>query len=291
MNQWVGRFVAKYFVALLLVKLLVIGALAYGAYWYYTQVQTRYTAYDAQVAELSSQLDAARKQNQELGGSLMAEKERNDAFENQISDITGTVGQLEKLSKTDPELLAKYSKVYFLNENFVPSGLTTIDSSFAQQEDKVLEFHREAYPFLKDMLEDARDDGVDLKVVSAFRSFGTQAGLKESYSVRYGSGANAFSADQGYSEHQLGTAVDVTVNGVGLATSFADTQEYQWLLDNAHRYGFILSYPKDNAFYIYEPWHWRFVGTNLARDLHRDGKYFYDLDQREIDEYLITLFD
>ena len=51
------------------------------------------------------------------------------------------------------------------------------------------------------------------------------------------------------------------------------------------------SYPENNTFYDFEPWHWRFVGTDLARDLRRDGVEFYEWDQRKIDEYLISIFD
>lgn len=271
---------------------LVLIGLGYGAYRYVQEVDARYAAYDAQITNLETELQAALKQNEELGGTLAAEKERNDAFENQIEDITGTVGTLEKLAKTDPELLAKYSKIYFLNENYVPSGLTTIDPAFTLNPDKPYEFHRDAYPFLEELLEDAQDDGIDLKVVSAFRSFGTQAGLKASYTTRFGSGANTFSADQGYSEHQLGTTVDFTTEEIGSSfVGFESTPAYAWLTENAHRYGFVLSYPENNTYYIYEPWHWRFVGEDLARDLHRDEVHFYDLDQRKLDEYLVTLFD
>jgi len=141
-------------------------------------------------------------------------------------------------------------------------------------------------------LGEAEADGINLWILSAYRSFGTQSSLKSGYKITYGSGANAFSADQGYSEHQLGTTVDFTTSGIGGGfTGFENTEAYQWLLDNAHRYGFTLSYPKGNAYYIFEPWHWRFVGTELARDLHGQDKGFYDLPQREIDEYLLNLFD
>jgi hypothetical protein len=52
-----------------------------------------------------------------------------------------------------------------------------------------------------------------------------------------------------------------------------------------------MSYPKGNEYYVYEPWHWRFVGKDLARYLHKRNKHFYDLEQRKIDEYIPTLFD
>jgi D-alanyl-D-alanine carboxypeptidase len=86
--------------------------------------------------------------------------------------------------------------------------------------------------------------------------------LKSQYRVTYGAGtANSFSADQGYSEHQLGTTVDFTTPKVGgTLTGFDKTDSYKWLQNNAYKYGFILSYPSSNGYYIFEPWHWRFVG-------------------------------
>ena len=63
------------------------------------------------------------------------------------------------------------------------------------------------------------------------------------------------------------------------------------MVRNAYKYGFTLSYPEENGYYIFEPWHWRFVGTDLADDLRRDNAHFYDWEQRKIDEYLISIFD
>jgi zinc D-Ala-D-Ala carboxypeptidase len=142
------------------------------------------------------------------------------------------------------------------------------------------------------MLDDALEDGHNIRVLSAFRSFDEQAAVKNQHTFVYGSGANAFSADQGYSEHQLGTTVDIVDTATGATSvSFATTNAYAWLQENAHQYGFVLSYPEGNQFYIFEPWHWRFVGRDLASDLHDDNKTFYDLDQRELDAYLVKIFD
>ena len=138
-----------------------------------------------------------------------------------------------------------------------------------------------------------RAEGIDISVLSGYRSFGTQASLKSQYSVTYGAGtSNKFSADQGYSEHQLGTTVDFTTKKTGEPlTGFDKTPAYEWLLQNAYRFGFILSYPKGNAYYVFEPWHWRFVGVYLATYLHDQNKYFYDMPKRDIDQYLINIFD
>jgi D-alanyl-D-alanine carboxypeptidase len=143
------------------------------------------------------------------------------------------------------------------------------------------------------MINSASSTGTRLYVYSAYRSFAEQKALKNSYSVTYGAGtANSFSADQGYSEHQLGTTVDVITPGLGgELDGFDKTAAFQWMINNAYRFGFVMSYPKGNSYYIYEPWHWRFVGIKLATELHNQNKNFYDLDQRTIDGYLVSIFD
>lgn len=227
-----------------------------------------------------------------LEDELEAEREKNGVFASQIGEIASTVGKLDKLSKTDKELLEKYSKVYFLNENYIPENLKEIPPDFIYEKSRQFKIHSKVFPYLEDMIKDAERGGVELKIISAYRSFGEQGALKNNYTVTYGSGANKFSADQGYSEHQLGTTVDLTTSKLGAAfTSFEESDGYEWLLQNAHKYGFILSYPDGNAYYQYEPWHWRFVGKALAKRLYEEKDHFYDLDQRYIDNYLISIFD
>lgn len=203
------------------------------------------------------------------------------------------VGTLDKLSKSDPQLLKKYSKVYFLNENYAPISLSTIGSGYTFNKAVVYQMHTDALYFLERLLEDSIMNGMDLLVISAYRSFATQVNIKSNNKVIYGAGtANQFSAEQGYSEHQLGTTIDFTTKTTGANFSkFETTKEFVWLQANAHKYGFILSYPKGNKYYVYEPWHWRFVGIELATRLHNEDKYFFDLDQKVIDEYLIKMFD
>jgi LAS superfamily LD-carboxypeptidase LdcB len=238
--------------------------------------------------ELSETED--ERDNFELNYNL--EKARMDSFAFQLGDIEGTVGTLEKLSQTDPELLKKYSRIYFLSENYVPESFIKIDSDYTYNPEKDYFIYAKIWHFLGDMMADLENDDIDIKIISAYRSFGEQAELKSSYLMIYGSGANSFSSDQGYSEHQLGTALDFTTPEIGASyTGFEETEAYQWLLENAYKYGFILSYPENNKYYQFEPWHWRFVGRALAEKLHQEGKNFYDIDQREIDQYLISFFD
>lgn len=283
---------------LMSVEGVVILALAIALFLSVSAYQAERLSKNNTVEELNSKLEekegdllTAQGEIEFLNEELDNEKERVDDLEDSFRKVTNTVEDLEKLSKTDKELLQKYSKVSFLNEHYIPTDLDDIDDEYTYG-GKELEIHEEVESFLDDLLEEAEDDDLELVVTSAFRSFGTQASLKSNYLVTYGSGANQFSADQGFSEHQLGTTVDFTTKDSGsLTISFENTEEFEWLEDNAYKYGFVLSYPRGNAYYQYEPWHWRFVGKDLARKLHRSDENFYDLDQREIDEYLLEIFD
>ncbi|MFZ2038727.1 MAG: D-alanyl-D-alanine carboxypeptidase family protein [Minisyncoccia bacterium] len=229
----------------------------------------------------------------ELAQRLQEQQSQNEDIQSNLEDISGTVGTLEKLSKTDKELLQKYSKVYFLSDNYVPMSLDTIDERYLSDPNKELKFHASALSFLERMVRRASNDDITLKIASAYRSFGEQSSLKDAYLVSYGTGANRFSADQGYSEHQLGTTVDIATDSVDtkLVIKFETTPAFKWLTENAYRYGFVLSYPKGNIYYQYEPWHWRFVGVELATELHDLGINFSDMEQREIDKYLVNIFD
>jgi len=245
-----------------------------------------------ELATTTAQRDSIGMQYNEVAEKYNLEKTRVDDLSSQIGQIKGSVDTLEKLKATDEELLKKYSKVSFLNENYVPESFAAIDPEYGYNPDGNYLVHSKVLPILETMIATAKADGIDLKVISAYRSFGEQSSLKSSYKMVYGTGANKFSADQGYSEHQLGTTIDLTDLKVGASfAGFEKSTAYLWLLDNAYAYGFIISYPKDNTYYQFEPWHWRFVGRALAQKLHDENKNFYDLDQREIDQYLISFFD
>jgi len=307
MKQVINKYVDKYvrdqnklpktFVVVLVVAVLVfIGSfsfLLYEIFSFKRETATSTQILFERVTKLESDLATTTLVSNELSAILSAEQIKSASLQDSISDISGTVGNLEKLSKTDKELLQKYSRVYFLSDNYIPMELDLIDSKYLFDATKKIEFHASALNYLYRMLRRAVSDDVDLKIVSGYRSFGTQSALKTGYLTTYGSGANQFSADQGYSEHQLGTAVDLTVGGLtpALSISFENTPAYTWLTKNAYKYGFVLSYPRNNIYYQYEPWHWRFVGVKLATKLHNEGMNFSDMEQREIDTYLIKIFD
>lgn len=266
-------------------------AAGYVAYERHAELAQRTAELESTLASTTALLIATVEETQATLSDAL--NEQKEALEDELSEVSGTVNTLEKLSRTDPELLQKYSKVFFLNEHYAPERLAAVPEEFVYDESRTERIHALVEPYLEDLLEAAQEDGIELYVKSSFRSFNEQASLKSAYSVTYGVGtANQFSADQGYSEHQLGTTVDFVTTGLGgQLNGFERTEAYAWLLENAHRWGFILSYPQNNGYYVFEPWHWRFVGEDLAERLHDEGEHFYDLDQREIDEYLVLLFD
>ncbi|HET8581054.1 MAG TPA: D-alanyl-D-alanine carboxypeptidase family protein [Candidatus Paceibacterota bacterium] len=295
--------------ALIAIGILLIASIGLGG-WYAYAMTERVDALTRQTSDLAGTVasttavlqQSIAQTNATLAGQLEETQSHIATVQSQLGSVQGQVGSLDssvttlnKLETTDPELLAKYSKVYFLNENYQPARLTELPNQYKYIDDRDVQLVSQIVPDVEKMINDAKAQGVTLYVDSAYRSFASQKNLKDAYSVTYGAGtANSFSAEQGYSEHQLGTAVDFMTTGIGgqLDTDlFKGTAAYQWLLNNAYKYGFELSYPEGNGDYIFEPWHWRFVGIKLATYLHDNNLRFYDLDQRTIDGYLADLFD
>ena len=117
----------------------------------------------------------------------------------------------------------------------------------------------------------AARDGVNLFIVSGYRSYATQASLYSRYAAQDGyAAADTYSARPGHSEHQTGLAMDLN----SLSGSFAYTREGRWLAANAHKYGFIIRYQQNKQSitgYIYEPWHVRYLGKGLAAAVYNSG--------------------
>jgi D-alanyl-D-alanine carboxypeptidase len=127
------------------------------------------------------------------------------------------------------------------------------------------------------MVDKAAEDGVELKMTTAYRSYDFQKILFDSYVEKEGEEqANTFSAKPGQSEHQTGLAVDVSSPSVDyqLSDDYGKTKEGKWIADQAYRFGFILRFPKgkeDITGYQYEPWHLRYVGLAAAKEIHEEG--------------------
>jgi len=278
---------------LLILLALVIIAIAggTGAYSVFTNLETDIYTKEEALKKAQKTIEQLRQENSDLLTNIEETESELEDLEDEVSKLQGGLDILSRLTTIDPEILKKYSRVYFLNEHYRPDKLVLIDKKYWVPANDDEFIHKDVWPHLEELLEEAEDDNINLRIISAFRTFDEQKNLNASYNITYGQGANQFSAYQGYSEHQLGTTLDFTTEELGTNyTSLASTEAYQWLSDNAYKYGFVLSYPEDNEYYQFEPWHWRFVGRELARDLHKKNMNFYDMDQQEIDTYRLDIF-
>ena len=133
----------------------------------------------------------------------------------------------------------------------------------------------EAAQAFKELRNAGAASGVNFHPVSGYRSYNQQAATYNHWRATYGQQhADSVSAAPGTSEHQLGLAVDVSDGICNLRRCFATTNAGQWVARNAHKYGFVIRYPDgktDVTGYWYEPWHLRYVGTELARELTSKG--------------------
>ena len=192
------------------------------------------------------------------------------------------------------------NREYPLPANFVPEGLTTPDVLFPFSDTSIdkAKMTPEAGNALALLFDAAYDEAkLTLYGVSAYRSYSRQYTIYATNLVTRGiAHTNRYSAAPGRSEHQTGLAIDISCasEGFGLETTFADTPEGIWVAENAHRFGFILRYPKDKediTGYNYEPWHIRYVGTELAGYLYETGltlDEYYGVRDTLSAEYLET---
>ena len=154
------------------------------------------------------------------------------------------------------------NKTYSLPQSFGPGKLDSVVESAA---DKMFAAAK-------------REKGYNMWAQSGFRSYSTQKSIYENYVKRDGkASADTYSARPGYSEHQTGLAFDVCSDSEPCITSgFNNTSQAKWLSDNAYKYGFILRYVKgksDETGYMYESWHFRYVGSELAEKLYNNGNW------------------
>lgn len=172
----------------------------------------------------------------------------------------------EDASKIDV-LVNKYHK---LDENYEPSDLTIIDSKYASGTQKL---RKEAQIKFEEMASDMAKENLKIYAGSTYRSFTYQKGLYDRYVKKDGfAAAETYSARSGYSEHQLGLAVDI-VNGKWDYLSEND-KEYDYLVKNSYKYGFILRYPRGSEYitgYMFEDWHFRYLGIELATKVFNSG--------------------
>lgn len=163
-----------------------------------------------------------------------------------------------------------------LPSGYVPPNLTEPRVAFLTQDSERRKMQKVAAAALEKMFAGAKKDGISLAAASGYRSYQTQKELYERYVRESGQKeANRFSAKPGHSEHMTGLTMDIAgTNGRCAVTScFSNTKEAKWLAANSYRYGFILRYPQGKESitgYMYESWHFRYVGIPLATFLYEE---------------------
>lgn len=181
------------------------------------------------------------------------------------------------ISKGDLMLVNKYHR---LSEDYEPSNLVQIEAQYGIQ--GYLQEH--CYEAYKEMVEAANAAGVSLTINSPYRAYHRQESLYNYYLLSDTvEEVDTYSARPGFSEHQTGLAIDI-LSYVSDFSNFEYTNSASWLKANSYKYGFILRYPENKIHitgYIYEPWHYRYVGE-IAEDVYLSGLTYDEYYMRYI---------
>lgn len=180
---------------------------------------------------------------------------------------------LTDVSKGNLMLVNKYN---LLNKDYNPDDIKEVSTTYAYSGNKLKE---EAYKAFKKLANDAKKDGYTIVILSSFRTYEYQESL---WNKRKD---DNYVARPGASEHETGLSIDVA-DYYDKNDIFKDTESYKWMLNNAHKYGFILRYPegKENITgYKFEAWHYRYLGIDMATKVYNEGitydeYYAYYLD-------------
>jgi D-alanyl-D-alanine carboxypeptidase len=191
---------------------------------------------------------------------------------------TGTKAPTGEVVPNPNDISVVVNKHYMLPDGYRPADLVEPNVKFIfQEKDEKRLMRKEAAQALEQMFAAAQKDGIHLAGVSGFRSFETQTSLFNYYVNTQGEEtARMYSAEPGHSEHQTGLAMDVSGSTGKCAADdcFANEPEAPWLAAHAADYGFIVRYPKGKESitgYAYEPWHMRYVGVTMAKQIAAKG--------------------
>lgn len=203
-------------------------------------------------------------------------QEKNEEDVNKETENELIIKDAEELHE-DSSITALVNKEYGLSEDYIPEDLVTVDVPTVLENPEVKQLREEAATSLKEMFAEAEESGYYLHARSGYRSHDTQVQLFNNYAEEHGEEkANTYSAKPGHSEHQTGLVMDVTSESVNLELeeSFGETEEGIWLSKHAHEFGFIIRYPENQeeiTGYIYEPWHIRYLGVDVATVVYESG--------------------
>ena len=173
---------------------------------------------------------------------------------------------------TNKDTLMLVNKYNYLISSYVPKDLETIDANYSRGVNNKLR-HVAKVAFEK-MAAAAKLNNIIIFNQSAYRSYQSQVTIYNRSVASYGvEESDKTSARPGNSEHQTGLTLDIN----SVDNSFKNTSEYQWLIKNSYKYGFILRYPENKeeiTGYAYEPWHYRYVGLDAASKINEEGITF-----------------
>ena len=164
------------------------------------------------------------------------------------------------------------NKRYYLGENYAPDDLVPLSLTYAAKD---CYLRQEAADAMAAMCDELNAGGKPkMYASSSYRDYQYQVDLYNGDVNSKGQEwADSISARPGFSEHQTGLTVDMAATGAQLS-KFADTEAFQWMQQNAHRFGWILRYPEGKETitgYNYEAWHYRYLGVELATKVHDSG--------------------
>lgn len=166
------------------------------------------------------------------------------------------------------------NKYNYLRDDFVPNNLVEMTTPYSKEGIYLVEEARDNFYKLVDK---AKEEGLTIRAISAYRGYTYQKRLYDKYVEADGvNKADTYSARPGFSDHQTGLAIDVD-NTISSFENFTNTKEYQWMLDNSYKYGFILRYPSAKesiTTYQFESWHYRYVGLKLAKKIKASNLTF-----------------
>lgn len=190
------------------------------------------------------------------------------------------------------DFLILVNKDYVINSDDKPSDLEKLPIFAPNRLEEVQYLRKDAATAIIEFCDAAQDEAeLEILPASAYRSYELQTIIFSNNIERKGSvdKANETSALPGQSEHQTGLAVDVTCKEVTyqIRNAFENTDEAKWTAENAHRFGFIIRYPKDKkdiTGYNYEPWHLRYVGKTVAQYIYENNITFEEYYHQFIKE-------
>ncbi|WP_391557966.1 D-alanyl-D-alanine carboxypeptidase family protein [Robertmurraya sp.] len=208
--------------------------------------------------------------SQNLDGSTPDGPTLEAIYFNDVKEVNG-----KQVIQNPLNVLALVNKMFALPDNYNPTDLVKPNVSFSFGNETIEKslMRKEAALALEKMFSEAKTNGIELYAVSGYRSYERQRIIFDAEVKKSGEEKAAqVVAVPGNSEHQSGLAMDISAKSadLGLTESFGETIEGKWLAANAHKYGFILRYPKGKESitgYQYEPWHFRYVGVSAAQTI------------------------